>query len=285
MNINMKDKICLVTGATDGIGLQTAKALSAMGATVYIHGRNREKGKHALKVITAETGNDSVYFLQADYSSLDDVRAMAAELNQKIERLDVLVNNAGASSTGSLSYSKEGYELTFAVNHLASFLLTQLLLEKLIAAKQARVVNVSSVGHKFAPFDINDLMSKNTKPSNAYFRSKFANILFSNELSRRYHMQGICSNALHPGTVKSNFGSEDIKTKIFYTLATPFLKTVKQGAETLIYLASSSEVEGKTGGYYYKCKLVNPAPETQDETLASQLWEKSLSLVGLSSPS
>lgn len=278
----MNEKICLITGSTDGIGLETAKTLAQQGAHVILHGRNASKGEKALAAVQALVPNATVEFIKADFASLDEVRSMAGDLNSRFEKIDVLINNAGASSTATLSQSKDGYELTFAVNHLAPFLLTNLLLDKLKAAGNARVVNVSSVGHTMAPFDINDLMTENAKPLHAYFRAKFANILFSNELARRLADDGITSNALHPGTVKSNFGKESKQTAWFYKLATPFLKTVKQGAATSIYLASSPGVEGKTGGYYAKCKPAKPAAETNSVELAQQLWDKSEKLVALS---
>jgi len=277
----MAGKICLVTGSTDGIGLEAAKTLASLGARVIIHGRNAEKGARALAAIKQLSPKAQVDFVRADYASLSEVRAMAAKVKSLVPHLDVLLNNAGASATGSLSQSADGYELTFAVNHLAPFLLTNLLFDTLKAAHRARVINVSSLGHTMAPFDIDDLMTEKAKPLHAYFRAKFANILFSNELARRLQANGITSNALHPGTIKSNFGSESWQTAIFYKLARPFLKTVKQGAQTLIYLASSPEVEGKTGGYYVKCELKQPAKETDDKQLASKLWDKSEALVGL----
>jgi len=277
----MAGKICLITGSTDGIGLEAAKTLASLGARVIIHGRNAEKGTRALATIRQLSPQAQVDFVRADFASLSEVRAMAEEVKSLVPHLDVLLNNAGASATGSLSYSTDGYELTFAVNHLAPFLLTNLLLDTLKAAPRARVVNVSSLAHKLGSFDIDDLMTEKAKPLHAYFRAKFANILFSNELARRLRAHGITSNALHPGTIKSNFGSESLQTAIFYKLARPFLMTVKQGAQTLIYLASSPEVEGKTGGYYAKCELKQPAKETDDKLLANKLWEKSEALVGL----
>lgn len=279
---NMTGKIVLVTGSTDGIGLETAKSLAAAGARVIIHGRNAEKGARALAALKAEVAGAEVEFIRADFASLDEVRAMAEAVDQLVPHIDVLINNAGAAATAQLSQSKDGHELTFAVNHLAPFLLTNLLLDKLKAAPAARIVNVSSVGHTMAPFDIDDLMCEKAKPSHAYFRAKFANILFSNELARRLQPYGITSNALHPGTVKSNFGHESWQTALFYRLARPFLKTVKQGAATLIYLASSPQVERKTGGYYFKCKAKAPDKKTDDPQLAAQLWAKSEALVGQS---
>ena len=278
----MEAKVCLVTGSTDGIGLEVAKELARQGDKVFIHGRNKEKGAKALALIKRETSNQDVEFIQADFSSLEEVRFMAGQLNARLEKLDVLVNNAGAaSSTTKLHYAKEGYEFTFTANHLAPFLLTNLLIDKLKYSGRARIVNVSSVGHKMAPFDIDDLMTEKSKPGHAYFRSKFANILFSNELARRFKDDGITSNALHPGVIRSNFGSEDKKIALVYKFAAPFMKSVKQGAATLIYLASSTEIEGQTGGYYVKCKLEKPAKETNDIELAQQLWQKSTELVRL----
>lgn len=275
------EKICLITGSTDGIGLETAKLLAAQGFEVYLHGRNPEKGKQAVEQVKASSGNNKIHFVRADFSSLDDVRRLGEELNNRLEKLDLLINNAGRSAAAQLEYSKDGYELTFAVNHLSHFLLTNLLLEKLKKAGNARIVNVSSMGHKFSPFDIDDLMSEKTKPMNAYFRAKFANILFSNELARRWKTYGITSNALHPGTIKSNFGKEALQTRIFYTLATPFLKTPLQGAKNIVHLAISPDVEGATGGYYANSKPAKPAPETNDENLAKSLWEKSEKLAGI----
>lgn len=277
----MNGKICLVTGATDGIGLVTAGVLAAQGAQVIIHGRNPEKGQRCVELIKQATGNSAVSFFQADFASLDQVRQMARELNDFVATLDVLVNNAGFASYATRKLSQDGYELTFAVNHLAPFLLTNLLLDKIRQADKARVVNVSSVAHKIKPFDIDDLMSERVKPIYAYGRSKFANILFSNELAKRLDGTGVTSNALHPGTIRSNFGKEATITRIFYKYAAPFLKSPEQGAQTSIYLATSPDVENKTGGYYADCKLVEPDPSTKDPVLAQKLWIESEKLVGL----
>lgn len=273
-------KTYLITGATDGIGLETAIAVAHTGAAVIIHGRNAAKGEQAVERVKTETGNQQVSFVQADFASLSQVRAMAEALNQRLDSLDVLVNNAGTASTATYELSEDGYELTFAINHLAPFLLTQLLLPKLKKASNARIVNVSSVAHKFKPlFDINDLMSKQVKPINAYSRSKFANILFNNALVSRLEGTAITANVLHPGTIKSNFGKEATLTRVFYKLAGPLLKTPLQGAQTSIHLALSPEVEGKTGGYYVDSKLARPHPATEDAELAEQLWEQSEQLV------
>ncbi|MFA5495761.1 MAG: SDR family oxidoreductase [Porticoccaceae bacterium] len=277
----MQDKICLVTGASDGIGLITARELVRQGAEVVIHGRSADKGRHAVAEIERQTGK-TVRFIQGDFASLGAVRDLARQVGDSVPRLDVLVNNAGRAASTVREVSQDGYEMIFAVNHLAPFLLTHLLLDKLKAAPTARVVNVASVAHKFKPlFDIDDLMSEKIKPINTYSRSKFANILFSDELARRLAGTAITSNALHPGTIRSNFGNEATVTRIFYKFAAPLLKTPEQGALTNIYLAASPEVEGRTGGYYADCKPAEPHPATRDVEIARRLWEKSERLVGI----
>ncbi|MDB6060975.1 MAG: hypothetical protein JWM78_1078 [Verrucomicrobiaceae bacterium] len=279
--MTMENKICLVTGATDGIGFVTAKVLAQQGARVFIHGRNAEKGARCVEQIKQATGNNAVSFLLADFASLEQVRAVAATLNSSIDKLDLLVNNAGSASHATRELSKDGYELTFAANHLAPFLLTNLLLDKIRLAPHARIVNVSSTAHKIKPFDIDDLMSERISPIYAYGRSKFANILFSNELAKRLSGTGITSNALHPGVVRTGFGKEATISRIFYMLAAPFLKTPEQGAATNIYLAISTEVENKSGGYYANCKLAEPDASTKTPGLAERLWRESEQLVGL----
>lgn len=279
--MNLQGKICLVTGATDGIGFITARELARQGADVIIHGRSADKGRKAIAAIQGETGK-APRFVQADFSSLEAVRQLGKELDDSLPRLDVLVNNAGRGPAASHELSKDGHELVFAVNHLAPFLLTNLLLDKLRATGTARVVNVSSVGHKFKPlFDIDDLMSEKVKPIHSYGRSKFANILFSNELARRMAGTDVTSNALHPGTIRSNFGHEATVTRIFYRLAGPLLKTPEQGARTMIYLATSPEVAGRSGGYYVDSKLAPTHPKVNEPGLAEALWAASERLVGL----
>lgn len=283
MTPTMQGKICLVTGASDGIGLVTARELARLGAEVILHGRTADKGRRAVEQIQEQTNNPAVRFIQAEFASLDEVRRLADEVSTSVDRLDVLVNNAGRAAAATPESSEDGFEMIFAVNHLAPFLLTDLLMDKLKNAPTARVVNVSSVAHKFKPlFDIDDLMSKKVKPINTYSRSKFANILFSNELAKRIEGTGITSNALHPGTIRSNFGNEATVTRIFYKYAAPLLKNPEQGAKTNIYLATSPEVEGKSGGYYADCKPAVTDPEVQKSGLGERLWEESEKLIGLS---
>jgi NAD(P)-dependent dehydrogenase (short-subunit alcohol dehydrogenase family) len=277
----MQGKICLVTGATDGIGFVTAMELARHGADVILHGRNAEKGKRVIELIREQTGK-SVRLILADFAAIDEVRKLAREVGDSLERLDVLVNNAGRAASADRELSKDGFEMIFAVNHLAPFLLTNLLLGKLKNAPKARVITVSSDAHKFRPlFDIDDLMCDKVRPIKSYGRSKFANILFSNEMARRLQGTGITSNAAHPGIVRTSFGNEAAFTRIFYGVAAPVIKTPEQGAQTNIYLAVSPEVEGKTGGYWANCKPGKPHPATQNADVARRLWEESARLVGL----
>jgi len=274
---SLRGKICLVTGATSGIGKVTATALAAREAEVVIVGRNAQKTQAAAQQIRTETGNDSVNFLLADFSDLGRVRDLAAAFKKQYSRLDILVNNAGAyfNTRRKTSY---GVEATFLVNHLAPFLLTNLLLEPIQNSAPARIVNVSSNAHHNGTMDFNDLGFKRFYFGFwAYARSKLANILFTYELSRRLDGSGVTVNALHPGTVATDIFSTD------FSIFGPALKwivgwsalTPEQGADNTTYLASSPDVEGVTGNYFVKREAVASAPISYDEKLARQLWEVS----------
>jgi len=275
VDVNMTDKICLVTGATAGIGKVTAQALAAQGATVILAGRNPQKTAAAVHEIQAITGNPSVDFLIADFSELAQVRQLASDFKRKYSHLDVLVNNAG----GYFNTRKEtpyGVEMTFLVNHLAPFLLTHSLLDLLSASKPARIVNVASEAHRFDNLDFNDLGFKHFYFGfRAYARSKLANILATYEIDRRYSAQGICANTLHPGHVatniwRTNFGAFGPFLKRFMQL---FSLTPEQGADTVIYLASSPEVDGVSGKYFMRRKTVSSSPISYDLDVARKCWE------------
>jgi NAD(P)-dependent dehydrogenase (short-subunit alcohol dehydrogenase family) len=276
----MQGKICLVTGATSGIGRETALALAKMGARVVIAGRSAEKTASTAAAIQAITGA-AVDTLVADLSSMAQVRDMAAAFKAKYDRLDVLVNNAGAVFT-ERQETVDGFEMTFALNHLSYFLLTAHLRDILIASGQpgaaARVVNVSSDAHRGAKMKFDDLQFKRGYFGfAAYAQSKLANILFSNELARQLADQPVTSNALHPGFVATGFGRggsgfSGTVTKALMTLLTPIALTPQQGAQTSIYLASSPEVEGVTGKYFSKSKAVAPSAAAQDMDAARRLW-------------
>ena len=278
----MNDKICLVTGATHGIGLESARALATAGASVLVHGRDKARAADVAAMLARTTGNPRVSAVQADFARLADIRRLAQELDARLPRLDVLINNAGMMSAVRAT-SAEGYDLTFAVNHLAPFLLTNLLLPKLKHSSPARIVVVASTAHRGARLDFDDLM--NAKVSGllpAYSRSKLANILFMRALARRLDGTGVTVNALHPGLVQSHIFQDSRLLRVVLGLVGRFfMLTPAQGARTSVYLATSPEVAGASGGYYERCRLIDPSPAAQDELDGERLWRESARLTGL----
>jgi len=278
----MKGKICMVTGATSGIGLATAKELAGQGATVILTARNPEKGESTVDYIQRETGNSSVEFMLADLSIQDQIRALAREFQNRYSRLDVLVNNAGAIFL-KRQLNAEGVELTFATNYINYFLLTNLLLDTLKASAPSRIVNVSSDMQKNAKIDFDDLQAEHKYSSfGSYGQSKLAIILFTYELARRLEGTQVIANAVHPGFAASNIGKNNgWLGKIIVPMLKPFAMSSTKAAETSIYLASSPEVEGTTGKYFMKKKAVPSSPITYDEAAARRLWEISTQITGL----
>jgi NAD(P)-dependent dehydrogenase (short-subunit alcohol dehydrogenase family) len=283
---SMQGKICLITGATAGIGEITAREMARLGATVVGVGRDAQKSAAVAAHIRAETGNDRVEYLLADLSSQAAVRRLAETFKGQYARLDVLINNAGAFY-GRRQESVDGVELTFALNHLSYFLLTTLLLDVLKASAPARIVNVSSEAHAGTSMNFDDLEGK-TRFSGwrAYAQSKLANVLLTYELARRLEGSGVTANALHPGFVATNFALNNFtfpgaRLAIgFYRL---FLKLAsippEEGAQTSLYLATSPEVEGVTGKYFVKCRAAPSSPASHDPTAARRLWEISEQMV------
>jgi NAD(P)-dependent dehydrogenase (short-subunit alcohol dehydrogenase family) len=270
-------KIYLVTGATSGIGKVIATALAAQEAEVVIVGRNAQKTQATVQQIRTETGNDSVHFLLADFSNLGQVRDLAVAFRKQYSRLDVLVNNAGAYFNARRP-TPYGVEMTFLVNHLAPFLLTNLLLDILKDSTSARIVNVSSGAHTSGSMDFDDLGFKHFYFGMlAYARSKLANILFTYELCRRLEGSRVAINALHPGHVATDIWRTD------FSFLGPAIKwfmerialTPEQGADNTIYLASAPEVEGVTGKYFVKREAVPSSPLSYDRDIARKLWEVS----------
>jgi NAD(P)-dependent dehydrogenase (short-subunit alcohol dehydrogenase family) len=272
----MHGKVCLVTGATAGIGKVTAAALAAQGATVVAAGRNPQKTADTVREIRAETGNNAVDYLLADFSDLGQVRQLAEDFKQKYSRLDVLVNNAGGYFNTRKEAPFGGVEMTLWVNHIAPFLLTNLLLDVMAASKPARVVNVASAAHHFDNMDFTDLGFKHFYFGfRAYARSKLANILCTYELDRRCAQEGIRANTLHPGHVatdiwRTNFGKFGPYLKRFMQL---FSLTPEEGADTVIYLASSPEVDGVGGKYFVRRKAVRSSRVSCDPEIAQRLWQ------------
>jgi NAD(P)-dependent dehydrogenase (short-subunit alcohol dehydrogenase family) len=257
----MKGKTVVITGANTGIGKETAVALAEKGATVVLACRNRAKATAAAHEVRTRSDNDDVHLVDLDLADVDSVATCAKEILDSYQRIDVLINNAGLQLKERTT-TKQGFETTFGVNHLGHFLLTDLLLERVRASAPARIVNLSSVGHNFArggmPWD--DLQHDTTRyaANTAYCASKLANILFTRELARRLPPEEVTVNACHPGAVRSEFGSSEDMGKFyggFMKIGGLFLISSKSGARTSIYLASSPEIEGKTGGYYVRRKL------------------------------
>jgi NAD(P)-dependent dehydrogenase (short-subunit alcohol dehydrogenase family) len=271
---NMNGKICLVTGATNGIGKATAQALAQMGATVVIVGRNPAKCAAVVSEIKHSSGNDAVEALSADLSIMAEVRQVAEQFKANYQQLHVLVNNAGAAF-GQRQITAEGFEKTFALNHLSYFLLTSLLLDTLKASAPARIVNVSSNSHQGAHLDFDDLQSeRGSFVFHAYGRSKLAVVVFSYELARRLAGTGVTANVLHPGLVRTGFASN---LGVVPSAAIGFFMrfvgvTPEQGAQTSVYLATSPAVENVTGKYWEKSKAVPSGRATYDEATWTRLW-------------
>jgi NAD(P)-dependent dehydrogenase (short-subunit alcohol dehydrogenase family) len=278
----MHGKICVVTGATSGIGLVTAQMLAYRGATLILVARNAERGATTVSRIRQETGNSAVELLVADLSVQAQVRQLASQIQQRVARLDVLVNNAGAFFERR-QLSQDNLEMTFALNHLAYFLLTNLLLDSLRAADSARIVNVSSEAHRRAQLDFSDLQVEHRYTGwRAYARSKLANILFTYELARRLAGTSMVANALHPGFVATNFGRNNrgIAAALIRILQLGAI-TPEEGAQTMIYLASSPVVKDVTGQYFIKQQVVRSSQVSYDCAAAERLWQISEELTQL----
>ena len=280
---SMAGKTVLITGGSSGIGKATAIGLAALGARVAITGRDPRRVEAAAVDIRAATGNPAVDAFGADLSSQAEVRRLAADVLVAYPRLDVLVNNVGGS-WASRHLTADGLEHTFAVNHLAAFLLTNLLLDRLKASAPARVVTVSSNAQSLGKIDFEDLQGeRNYSEQKAYPQSKLASVMFTYELARRLEGTGVTATVLHPGVVSTRFGSEDpsLIFKVVVPFYRPFMKTPQQGAATSIYLASSPKVAGVTGTYFAKGRPQTSNKASYDESAAARLWRVSTDLVGI----
>lgn len=274
----MNGKVCMITGASSGIGKTTAKGLAKLGATVVLVCRNKEKGNKTLEEIKSETGNDKISLLLADLSSQKSIRDLVDSFKTKYDKLDVLINNAGVIHN-KRTVTEDGIETTFAVNHLAYFLLTNLLLDKLKAGSSSRIIIVASGLERQGKINFDDLQRENGYSGfGAYNQSKLANVLFTYELARRLKGTGITVNCLHPGFVKTNLIRE---RRLVTFLIQPLQMTPEKGAETSIYLASSPEVEGVSGKYFVSKKETKSSKESYDESISKRLWEVSAELTKL----
>jgi len=277
---DLAGKVCLVTGATGGIGLITAQTLAARGANVVLVSRSAAKCEQTVAQIKTQTPDAQVSYLAGDLSHMAEVRSVAERFLAQHDRLDVLVNNAGAVFT-TRKESADGYEMTMALNHLNYFHLTTLLLDCLLASAPARIVNVSSDAHRTGRIDFDDLMSERRYSAfRVYSMSKLANVLFTYELARRLEGSGVTANALHPGFVASNFGrSNGGVWNLLMPVVQLFAISPQRGAETSLYLAASPAVEGVSGQYFDKQRPVKSAPASYDVAAQRRLWEVSEELV------
>lgn len=273
----MKGKTCIITGATDGIGLEAAAGLGALGARLVLVGRNRAKGEVVLAALRQRVPGIEAEMHYADLARRDEISRLAPELLAAAPRIDVLLNNAGAFFEQRVVI-EDGLEQTFALNHMGYFRLTALLRERLIASAPARIVNVASEAHRNAALDFDDLQTaRGYNGWKAYQRSKLANILFTRALARRLVGTGVTANCLHPGFVKTSFGDNNrgfwgmgIRLgKLFAAISIP------RGAETPVYLASVPEVEGITGKYFDKCREREPSAAARNDADAERLWKES----------
>ena len=280
--VTMQGKICLITGGTNGIGKSTAQELARMGATVVIVGRNAQKTSQVVKEIRAASGSETVDSLLADLSSQQEVRRLADEFKSKYSHLHVLLNNAGGFFMRR-QLSVDGIEMTFALNHLAYFLLTNLLLDTLKASAPARIINVSSDAHASGKIEFDNLQGERNYSVGAYGNSKLANILFTTELARRLEGTGVTVNALHPGFVATGFAKNNgrVIAALVSIFAPLVARSPAKGAETLIYLASSPSVDGITGKYFYDSHVIPAAPQATDMVVARKLWDGSAKMVHL----
>jgi NAD(P)-dependent dehydrogenase (short-subunit alcohol dehydrogenase family) len=279
---SMKGKVVLITGATSGIGKETALGLAKRGATVVLVGRSREKLDKVASSIMSATGSRTIDTMICDLTSMENVRKLASGFKQKYQRLDVLINNAG-EIVNERRVTVDGFEYTLALDHLSHFLLTMLLLDLIKASAPARIINVSSSAHMLGRINFEDLMGeKKYKPMKAYGQAKLANLLFTYELARRLAVTGVTANAVHPSAVRTNFGKGmKGRWRIFLWLGSLLLIDAEKGAETSIFVASSPEVEGITGKYFVKKKERKSSKRSLDQTAARRLWEVSSKLTGI----
>lgn len=280
----MDGPVCMITGANSGIGKATASSLARMGMTTVLVCRNLDKGEAAQVEIQAASGNPNIDLLLADLSSQAEVRRLAQEFKSRYSDLHVLVNNAGVALSRR-RVTQDGIEIVFAVNYLAPFLLTSLLLDMLKASAPARVVNVAGDYHRKATIDFDDLMSeKDYNGMRANNQSKLAMVLFTYELARQLDGTGVTVNCLHPGAVATGAPLKDPDLSQFgrfmYKLVKPFFLSPEKGAETSVYLASSPEVEGVTGKYFIRKRAVTSSPESYHREIARRLWKVSVQLTG-----
>ncbi len=278
----MGGKVVLITGGTSGIGKAAAIALAGMGAEVVVTGRNEEKGRAAVEEIRRESGNEKVSLMLADLAVQAEVRRLAEEFQERHDRLDVLVNNAGVIQ-GQRTETPDGIETTLAINHLAPFLLTNLLLDLLEKSAPSRIITVSSDAQRWGKIDFDDLQSERRyRAFPVYGMTKLANIMFTYELAERLRDTGVVVNCMHPGSVNTEFGKNNRSPfTLLFRAFKPFMRSPEKGADTIVYLAASPDVEGMTGKYLSDRKVMAASEEAYDESIRKRLWKVSEELTDL----
>ncbi|HYR96559.1 MAG TPA: SDR family oxidoreductase [Candidatus Binatus sp.] len=285
MTGGMIGRVCVVTGGSSGIGRATALGLAGMGATLALVCRDRARGEETVAEVTARTANRAVALHLADLSSQAAIRRLAAELLARYPAIHVLINNAGVVNL-RYSTTADGIETVFAVNHLAYFLLTSLLLDRLRRSAPARIVNVASEAHKFGRLDFADLGNQRRyRGMRVYGQSKLANILFTYELARRLEGSGVTANSVHPGAVGTRLGQNNGRMATLLTkVLRPFFRTPEQGAATSLHVASSPALEGISGKYFLSCREARSSRVSYDRDVARRLWDVSARMTGCPEP-
>ncbi|HEV8027158.1 MAG TPA: SDR family oxidoreductase [Stellaceae bacterium] len=278
----MQGKVCVITGATSGIGLVAAERLAAMGARLLLVGRDPARGEAALRAIKARTPRADLRIVYGDLSRLSEMNRVAGEIAALQPRIDVLINNAGAMFQ-ERGVTEDGLERSFALNHMSYFVLTNRLKDRLVAAGPARIVNTASGAHQGQSLDFADLQSeRNYRGLRVYGRSKLANILFTRELARRLTGTGLTVNCLHPGFVATRIGeNNNLIFRVGLAIAKRFALSPEKGAETIVYLASSPEVASVSGGYFYQSRPATPSTAARDDATAKRLWDESARIAKL----
>jgi NAD(P)-dependent dehydrogenase (short-subunit alcohol dehydrogenase family) len=281
--VSIRGKTVVITGATSGLGLIAAERLAALGARLVLVARSRRRGEAALARLAAQSPGNAHSIHYADLSRLAEMKRVGAEIAAAEPRIDVLINNAGCLF-GSRQVTEDGLERTFALNHVAYFVLTHFLRDRLAAAAPARIVNTASDAHLREKLDFADLQFANGyRFRTAYGRSKLANILFTRELARRLADTGVTANALHPGFVATDLGQRDNGLLAILIRLAMMVRAgpAEKGAETIVYLASSPDVADVSGKYFYDCRPATPSREARDDAAARRLWDETARLAGV----